>query len=64
MTDSRGQGSRGIRASELPGRSVRIEVVVGAAAAAAIHVSRVFLPNSAVFAWLTSVEVLRGDKYV
>ena len=63
MTDSRGQGSRGIRASELPGRSMRIEVVVGAAAAA-IHVSQVFFSNSAVFAWLTSVEVLRGDKYV
>jgi cytochrome c-type biogenesis protein CcmF len=27
MTDSRGQGSRGIRASELPGQSERIEVM-------------------------------------
>ncbi|MDP3505018.1 MAG: DUF3240 family protein [Myxococcales bacterium] len=66
VTDSRGQGSRGTRASEHPGQSVRIEVVVGAAAATAIleHVRLAFFPNYAVIAWVTTVDVIRGDKYV
>jgi nitrogen regulatory protein P-II 2 len=66
VTDSRGRGSRGIRASEAPGQSVRIEAVVSAKVADAIleHVSRAFFPNYAVIAWLTSVDVVRGEKYV
>jgi nitrogen regulatory protein P-II 2 len=66
VTDSRGRGSRGIRASEVPGESVRIEVVVSAPVADAIlaHVKQAFFPNYAVIAWVTTVEVVRGDKYV
>lgn len=66
VTDSRGQGSRGIRASAVPGEGVRIEVVVSAEVAAAIleHVKDQYFPSYAVIAWVTEVEVVRGDKYV
>lgn len=66
VTDSRGRGSRGIRASEVPGEGVRIEAVVSARVADAIleHVKHSFFPNYAVIAWVTTVDVVRGDKYV
>jgi nitrogen regulatory protein P-II 2 len=66
VTDSRGEGSRGIRASEVPGTSIRIEVVVSAAVANAIlvHVKDHYFPRYAVIAWVCAVEVVRGDKYV
>ncbi|MBL8924265.1 MAG: hypothetical protein JNJ54_35780 [Myxococcaceae bacterium] len=66
VTDSRGQGSRGIRASTVPGEGVRIEVVVSADVAAVIlqHVKDEYFPSYAVIAWVAEVEVVRGDKYV
>ncbi|MFZ5438557.1 MAG: DUF3240 family protein [Myxococcota bacterium] len=66
VTDSRGRGSRGIRASQLPGQGVRIEVVVSAPIADAIlrHVRDQYFPHYAVIAWVSIVEVVRGDKYV
>lgn len=66
VTDSRGAGSRGMRASDPPGGGVRIEAVVSAAVADRIlgHVAEQYFPNYAVIAFLTTVEVVRGDKYV
>jgi len=66
VTDSRGEGSRGIRASEVPGESIRIETVVSAAVADRVmaHVATHYFPNYAVIAYLSAVEVVRGDKYV
>lgn len=66
VTDSRGAGSRGMRASDPPGGGVRIEVVVSAEVADRIldHVAQHYFPNYAVIAFLTTVEVVRGEKYV
>jgi hypothetical protein len=65
-TDSRGEGSRGMRASDLPGAGVRIEVVASEAVAQRIldHVARQYFPHYAVIAWVSEIEVARGDKYV
>lgn len=66
VTSSRGKGSRGIRSGEVPGESVRIEVVVGAEVATAIleWIRDRYFPNYAVIAWVTRADVLRGEKYV
>jgi len=60
-----GGGSRGMRASDPPGESVRIETVVGAAAAERIlaHVAEHYFPNYAVIAFVSDVHVVRGEKY-
>lgn len=66
VTDSRGAGSRGMRASDPPGGGVRIETVVSAEVAGRIldHVAQHYFPHYAVIAFLTTVEVVRGEKYV
>ena len=66
VTDSRGAGSRGMRAADPPGGGVRIEVVVSAEVADRIlrHVAEQYFPNYAVIAFVSSVDVVRGDKYV
>ena len=66
VTDTRGRGSRGIRSGDVPGESVRIEVVVGDEAARRIleWIRDSYFPNYAVIAWVTRADVLRGEKYV
>ena len=66
VTAAHGAGSRGMRASDPPGESVRIEVVVSAAVAERIldHVAANYFPNYAVIAFLTNIDVVRGEKYV
>ena len=66
VTETRGEGSRGIRASELPGESIRIESVVSAEVADRLlaHVAKLYFPNYAVIAYVSTVEVVRGEKYV
>ena len=62
----RGAGSRGMRVGEVPGDGIRIETVVSAEAAVRIldMVARDYFPSYAVIAWLTDVQVVRGEKYV
>lgn len=66
VTDSRGEGSRGIRASEVPGQSIRIETLVSPAVADAVltHVAEAYFPRYAVIAWMATADVVRGDKYL
>ena len=66
VVDSRGQGSRGMRASEVPGAGIRIEAVVSAAVADRIleQVAKTWFPRYAVIAYVSTVQVVRGDKYV
>ena len=61
----RGEGSRGVRASDWEGKNVRIETLVPAEAAERIlaHVAEAYFPHFAVVAWVEDVEVVRGDKY-
>lgn len=62
----RGEGSRGMRVGDVPGDGIRIETVVSAEAAVRIldMVARDYFPSYAVIAWLTDVQVVRGEKYV
>lgn len=64
--EARGEGSRGVRASDWEGRNVRIETLVSPGVADTIlsHVAEAYFPNFAVVAWVEDVEVVRGDKYV
>jgi nitrogen regulatory protein PII len=66
LAEVRGEGSRGVRASDWEGKNVRIETLVPAEAAERIlaHVAEAYFPNFAVVAWVEDVEVVRGDKYV
>jgi nitrogen regulatory protein P-II 2 len=66
VTESRGEGSRGIRAVDVPGQNVRIEVIVSPAVGDAIleHIAVHYFPHYAVIAFRGSVEVVRGEKYV
>ncbi len=66
VTETRGQGSRGMRASEVPGESIRVETVVSAEVAERVlaHVAAHYFTNYAVIAWVADVEVVRGEKYV
>lgn len=66
LTETRGEGSRGMRASDVPGAGIRLEVVTSAPLAERIvaHVAEHYFPNYAVIAWVATVDVLRGEKYV
>jgi hypothetical protein len=61
----RGEGSRGVRASDFEGKNIRLETVVTADVADRILeglADRWF--QYAVIAWVADVDVVRGDKYV
>jgi hypothetical protein len=66
LTESRGEGSRGMRASDVPGDGIRLEVVTSPPVADRIvaHIAQHYFPNYAVIAWVAAVEVVRGEKYV
>jgi nitrogen regulatory protein P-II 2 len=50
----------------VPGQGIRIETVVSAAVADRVlaHVAKHYFPSYAVIAYLSTVEVVRGEKYV
>jgi len=66
LTESRGEGSRHLRAGERPGDNVKIESVVSEAVAEVVvaHIAREYFSNYAVIVYVTDVAVVRGDKYV
>ncbi|MDX2194578.1 MAG: hypothetical protein NW201_14635 [Gemmatimonadales bacterium] len=66
ITEGRGKGSRGLRASDIPGSNIRIETIVSEPVAEAIlrHAAEAYFPNYSVIAYLETVQVARGDKYV
>lgn len=66
ITEARGEGSRGVRASEWAGPNLRFEVVVSPEVCTAIleRLADRYFPSYAVIAWSAEVEVVRGDKYV
>lgn len=65
ITAARGEGSRGVRASEWEGGNIRLETVVSPLVAEKIlgHLAEVYFANYAVIAFVEDVEVVRGDKY-
>lgn len=66
LTRSEGEGSRHLRAGEIPGQNVRIETIVSDAVADAIieRVAQEFFENYAIIVTLSEVHVVRGEKYV
>lgn len=65
VTDVMGEGSRGMRASEFPGKNIKVETVVSDQVAELIlnELSAHYFPHYACVAWVTTVEVVRGEKY-
>ena len=65
ISESRGEGTRGVRASDPPGVSIRIEVLTSAAVADRImtHLSDTYFKNYAVIGWTVDVRVARGAKF-
>lgn len=66
VTAARGEGSRGVRASEWEGKNVRIETLVSPDVADLIlaHVAERYFEYYAVVVYASVVEVVRGDKYI
>ena len=66
ITEARGSGSRGIRASEWEGKNVRIETLVSPEVADRLleHLAAHYFEHFAVVAFVENVEVVRGEKYV
>jgi nitrogen regulatory protein P-II 2 len=66
LTEVRGEGSRGIRATEFEGCNLRIEVLVSEATAGRILecLADEYFALYAVVAYVADVEVVRGEKYV
>lgn len=65
ITQVRGEGSRGVRASDWEGQNVKIETLVSAVVADNIlqHLADHYFTLYAVVAYVQTVEVVRGDKY-
>jgi nitrogen regulatory protein P-II 2 len=65
LTKVEGEGSRGVRASDWEGRNVKIETLVTPEVADAIleELNSQYFEDYAVVAWLSEVNVLRGDKF-
>lgn len=66
LTEGSGAGSRGMHAAEVPGSNARLETIVAAEVADRIlaHVAQEYFPHYGVIAWVTPVDVVRGEKYV
>ncbi|ACO46683.1 hypothetical protein DEDE109153_16075 [Deinococcus deserti] len=66
ISDVRGQGSRGVRASEWEGRNVQLETIVSPQVAQALleYLAATYFEHYAVIAYVQDVEVVRGEKYV
>jgi nitrogen regulatory protein P-II 2 len=66
VVEGRGQGSRQLHATEVPGVNVRIETIVSPETAEVIvaHLAKQYFDAYAVIAYVSDVQVVRGEKYV
>jgi len=66
VTDVRGEGTRGVRASEWEGANVKIETLVAPDVAEQLvaHVAARYFQHHAVIVYRHEAHVVRGDKYV
>ncbi len=66
VVDGRGEGSRGLRAAEIPGLNVRIDSIVAPDVADRIieYIAIHYFATYAVIAYVSDVSVVRGDKYL
>lgn len=60
-----GEGAKGARTSEWEGENVRLETLVSKSVAEKImsHLAERYFPNYTIIAYLSGVEVLRGEKF-
>ena len=65
VTDARGEGTRGVRASDWEGGNVKIESVVAADVAERILalLAERYFQRFAVIGYVIDLEVVRGDKF-
>ncbi len=65
VVEGRGQGSRALHAAEIPGINVRIETIVppDVAERIVLHVAKSYFNDYKVIAYLSDVQVVRGEKY-
>jgi nitrogen regulatory protein P-II 2 len=65
VTEARGEGSRGLRASDLEKNNVKIETIVTDDVAERIltRVANEYFAHYAVIAYVSDVRVIRGEKY-
>lgn len=65
ITDARGQGTRGVGASDWEGSNVKLETVVSAEVAERILalLAERYFARFAVIGYVTDLEVVRGDKF-
>ena len=61
-----GEGSRHMRAGEVPGQNVKLEVITTAEVTDRLleRLTKSYFPNYAVIAFVSQVQVVRGEKYV
>lgn len=66
VTSVRGEGSRGVRASEWEGQNVKVETIVSPEVADRLldYLAATYFEHYAVIAYVETVEVVRGDKYI
>lgn len=66
VCSARGEGTRGQRRGELEGGNIRLEVVVQEAVAGVIleHLSATYFEHYALIAYIDTVSVVRGEKYI
>jgi nitrogen regulatory protein PII len=65
LSTVKGEGSRGVRASEWEGGNIKLETIVSEEVADRIltQMAEVYFPHFAVIAYVENVEVVRGNKY-
>lgn len=66
LVEVRGKGARGVRSSAVDGANLKLEVLVGADVAERIleHLASHYFSDFAMIAYLDTVEVVRGEKYI
>lgn len=66
LTQVRGEGSRGVRASEWEGKNVQLDLLVSAEVSDRMleHLAAHYFEHYAVVAYVVDVEVVRGERYV
>ena len=66
VIECRGQGSRGLHATELPDVKIRIESIVSSVVAERIveHIASHYFGDYSLIAFTSDVAVVRGEKYM
>jgi hypothetical protein len=65
LTSGRGKGAGRVDASDWEGPNIRVETLLASATADRVlaMLAELYFPRYAVVAWVTPVQVVRGDKF-